>query len=88
MGRKLREENGVRLPARVWRVIDGARGGKKVCKFLRKMETGDTDITYAFEPTGRRIPTKSAMAAIESGLLRPMGDGLFGEETSQTWVAA
>lgn len=81
----MREENGVRLPARVWRVIDTARSGQKLCKFLRKKETGETDVQFAFEPKAKRVPTKSAQDAIKSGLLKPLGDGLFGE--SQTWVA-
>lgn len=88
MSRKLREENGVRLPARVWHVIDAAREGQRLCKFLRKKEDLSTEVVFAFEPKGRRVALKSAQEAIASGLLRAQGDGLFGEETSQTWVAA
>jgi len=88
MGRKLREENGIKLPKRVWRVIDDVRDGQRLCKFLRQKEDLSTEIVFALEPRGRRVATKSAQDAIASGLLKGAGDGLFGEETSQTWVAA
>lgn len=88
MGRKLREENGVRLPARVWSVIDQVRDGGKLCKFLRPVSGLEDDTQFFIEPQGRRVPAKSAQEAIASGLLQAQCDGLFGEETSQTWVAA
>lgn len=84
MPRKLREENGVALPKRVWRVIDQVRGGQKLCKF----RTGAETIEFVLEPRAIPIAPKAANAAIASGLLRPQGDGLFGADTSQTWVAA
>lgn len=85
---KLREENGVRLPKRVWRVVDLARDGQKLTKLLRRNQIGMTETEFAFEPGGKHVPTKSAKQAIESGFLKPMGDGLFGDDTSQTWGAA
>lgn len=85
---KLREENGVKLPKRVWRVIDAARNGKKLCKTLRKTAEGKTDVEFSLEPVARRVPLKDAQEAIASALLVPTGDGLFGDETSQTWIAA
>jgi hypothetical protein len=88
MGRKLREENGIKLPKRVWKVIDRVRDGGKLCKFLRPIDGLEGDTQFFIEPKGSRIAAKSAQEAIKSGLLKPVGDGLFGEETSQTWVAA
>lgn len=85
---RLREENGVRLAKRVWRVIDSARGGQTLCKSLRKKETGETEVEYAFEPSLKHVPAKSAKEAIASGFLKARGDGLFGDDSSQTWVAA
>lgn len=84
----MREENGVKLPKRVWNVIDRVRDGGKLCKFLRPVNGLEDDTQFFIEPQGRRVPAKSAQEAIKSGLLRPTGDGLFGEETSQTWVAS
>lgn len=88
MPRKLREENGIALPKRVWRVIDRARRGEKLCKLLRQSGNGNVLIEFAFEPSSKRAPTRDAQRAIASGLLRAQGDGLFGDETSQTWIAA
>lgn len=87
MGRKLREENGIRLPARVWRVIDTVRGGQKLCKYLHKKPDNTTDARFFVEPDGRKVSAESAVEAIASGLLKPLGDGLFEADTSQTWVA-
>lgn len=88
MSRKtIREENGIKLPARVWRVVDRVRDGEKLCKCIRQKTTGETEVEFAYEPSARRVPAKTAQEAIKSGFLRPACDGLFGEDTSQTWTA-
>lgn len=84
----MREENGVKLPKRVWSVIDRVREGGKLCKFFRPIADSEDDTQFFIEPQGRRVAPKSAQEAIKSGLLQPAGDGLFGAETSQTWIAA
>lgn len=84
----MREENGVKLPKRVWSVIDRVRDGGKLCKFLHPVNGLEDDTQFFIEPQGRRVAAKSAQEAIKSGLLRPAGDGLFGEDTSQTWIPA
>jgi len=76
-----------RIPARVQAVVDKCRSGQTLCKFLRQKETGETETVFFFEPSGRRCGPKSAVAAIDAGLLKPSGDGLFGQESSQTWTA-
>jgi hypothetical protein len=77
-----------KLPKHVQSVISKCRNGEKLTKSLRMKETGETEVSFAFEPSGRRAPPKSSADAISSGLLLPCGDGLFGAETSQSWVAA
>jgi hypothetical protein len=77
-----------KLPARVQNIITKCRRGEKLTKSLRLKETGETEISFAFEPSGKRAPPKSSIDAINSGLLRPLGDGLFGADTSQTFAAA
>ncbi len=76
-----------RLPKRVQAVIATVRNGQRLCKFLRQKTTGETEIQFFYEPSGKRVPPKSAVAATKSGLLSPSGDGLFSDEFSQTWVA-
>lgn len=78
----------VRLPARVRRVVKTVEAGERLCKFLRKEETGETEVIFFFEPSGRRCGPASAQAAIKSGLLAPCDDGLLGADSSQTWTAA
>ena len=84
----MREENGIRLPKRVWNIIDQVRDGNRLCKFLRPSQGLEDDTQFFIEPHGYRVATKSAQEAIASGFLQAQGDGLFGEETSQTWIAA
>lgn len=76
------------LPKRVQRVIERCRGGEVLCKQLRMKETGESEITFLFEPSGKKAPPKSSDMAVKSGFLRPRGDGLFDLDTSQTWEAA
>ena len=73
------------LPFRVKSILNAMDAGQRLCKSLRLKGTGETEITFHFEPSGRRVGSKSAQAAIETGLLTPLGDGLFEEELSQTW---
>jgi hypothetical protein len=88
MAKKAREEDGIALPKRIWRVVDRCRGGERLCKSLRQTEHGETVVEFAFEPSARRVAPALARAAIETPFLKPVGDGLFGDETSQTWIAA
>lgn len=76
------------LPARVKSVFAKMNGGERLVKSFRYKESGDTEVNFTFEPSGKRAGPKSAMAAIETGLLRPLGDGLFGDDLSQTWEVA
>jgi hypothetical protein len=76
------------LPKRAQAVIDRLRQGETLCKSIRHKETGETELTFTFEPSGKRAGPKSAERAIECGLLAPGGDGLFDASTSQTWRAA
>lgn len=77
-----------KLPGRVQKVINTCRAGQKLTKSLRLKDGGETEITFAFEPSGKSAPPKSSAEAIASGLLRPLGDGLLGADTSQTFAAA
>lgn len=76
------------LPQRVKRVIERCRAGQKLCKQIRLKDGGDSEVTFLFEPSGKKAPPKSSDAAIKTGFLKPMGDGLFDADTSQTWIAA
>ena len=67
-----------KLPKRVQSVIDRLHRGQKLCKCFRNKMGGEVEIIFTFEPSGRRAGPMSAAAAIESGLLTPLGDGLFG----------
>lgn len=77
-----------RLPKRVQSIISTMRRENwRLCKSLHHKESGQTEVTYHFEPVGRRCGPKSAMVAVEGGFLLPNNDGLFAV-TDQTWIAA
>lgn len=77
-----------KLPKRVLIIIETMQKNHwKLCKHLHHKETGETEVAFHFEPSGKRCGPKSAQAAIKSGLLVPGNDGLFSAETSQTWTA-
>lgn len=85
MGLTTSDELG-RLPARVKAVILTVRNGERLCKSFCFKETGETEINFYFEPSGKRAGPVNAQAATETEFLRPLNDGLFG--SSQTWTAA
>jgi len=76
------------LPKRVQRAIISVQRGHLLCRTFRVKEDGSGETTFAFEPSGRRCGRLTAEAAIASGYLAPQADGLFGEETAQTFVAS
>jgi hypothetical protein len=71
-------------PTRALSVLDPRQiKHQLVCKTFHVKKTGNVEITYLLEPSGRRVSPKCAENAIKAGLLVPVNDGLFG--TSQTW---
>lgn len=80
-------EKAPKIPVRVQRVVERVRGGERLCKSFFAKETGNTEVEFHFEPSGKRCGPKSAEEAIKAGLVVPLNDGLFGEETSQQWQA-
>jgi hypothetical protein len=77
--------NDNKLPKRVKRVIDIAASGQRIIKTYRLKESGEHEVIFTFMPSGRSAPPQSCIDAIEGGYLSPLGDGLFGAETSQSW---
>jgi hypothetical protein len=76
-----------RLPKRVQAIIAKCRAGERLCKQLHHKETNECELTFTFEPSGKRAGPKSAAQAIETAFLRPAGDGLLGNDSSQTFLA-
>lgn len=77
-----------KTPKTIQVVVDRLRDGQKLCRSLRMKDTGENEVCYFYEPGGRRCGRRTAEKAIDLGLLKPLGDSLFGPEDSQTWVAA
>jgi hypothetical protein len=75
----------VRMSGRAAAIIERCKNGQRLCKSFRFKESGDTEIIFFFEPSGKRAGPKSAQEAIATGLLKPLNDGLF--DASQTWTA-
>lgn len=74
------------IPKTVLAIADKCRGGQTLCKHLHQKDTGETEVLFFFEPSGKRCGPKRALRAIALGIVTPQGDGLFAE-TSQTFGA-
>jgi hypothetical protein len=48
-------------------------------------DSGETEVAFHFEPSGKSAPPFTALKAIREGLVVPFGDALFSEDMSQTW---
>lgn len=76
------------LPRSVRLAILTMRGGQRLCKRLHLKQSGETEVSFTFEPSGKRCRADTAAAAIKTPFVRPLGDGLFEPEFSQTFEAA
>ena len=77
-----------KLPFHTRRVIERCRSGERLCIQHRVKDTGEPEVLAYFEPSGKGTGAKSALNAISTEFMIPMGDGLFGDASSQTWRAA
>lgn len=68
-------------------VVIAMRGGQRLCKTIRLKVGGDTEYEYHLEPSGKTVPNGAAKRILVSRYVVPMGDGLLGSESSQTWAA-
>jgi len=66
-------------------LVEKCRSGKVIC-CSHPPDGGE--VSYFLEPGGFPIGEKTVKNALEHGLITPQNDGLFGAETSQTWVPA
>lgn len=82
MARKLKPSK------RVMFVVEKLKAGQFLCKYQRVNRQGNPEVVYSFEPSGRLCTPGTAKAAIRSGQIKANNDGLFGEDSSQTWAAA
>jgi hypothetical protein len=75
------------VPKRVQAVIDRMGAGERLCKSLKQSD-GDGSVEFRLEPSGDHVGPETARLAISCWGLKPCGDGLFDDGTSQTWVLA
>lgn len=69
------------------KLADKCRAGKKLCCSIRQTEEIGAGVVFHLEPGGEHVGRRTAENAIKHALVIPSNDGLFGPETSQTWVA-
>lgn len=77
----------VRTSPNVKALVKACQSGQRLCKFMHGKHYEEQSAYYVLEPSGRPVHARTASGAIRAGLLMPAGDGLFGLEDSQTWVA-
>jgi len=84
MARKVKK---VAVPKRILRLLERMHRGERLTRQLRPWrENVASDPIFRLEPSGREVATKTAYAAIGGGFVTPAGDGLFGAESTQTYL--
>lgn len=86
MPRKSKEPKQPKLPAKVQRLMRYLTNGHTLCLHYRSSEVGDSK-QYWLEPAQRPVGSWTVERALELGLIKSNGDGLFGDETGQTYSA-
>lgn len=81
-----RERKPIPVPARVQRLVAACRGGADYLPDLRAGVT--TERAYCLNPSGRPVGEWTFRRALDLGLLKPVGDGLFPDAESQTYRVA
>ena len=59
--------------------------GERLCKTVGNNRAGNPVTSYCLEPSGTHVAEGEALALLKSGKFVPVGDGLLGPESSQTW---
>jgi hypothetical protein len=67
-------------PIKGYQIVRRCCAGAVLCK-----SHGRAGVSYTLQPPGTKVKTRYARAAINSGALTPLHDGLFADQT-QTWV--
>jgi len=75
-----------KIGKRLQSLIDRLARGERIIKQLPR-EPGDKT-HFWFEPSSKPVPPKTFERAITEGFVKPANDGLFDDQTSQTWVSA
>ncbi|WP_129610852.1 MULTISPECIES: hypothetical protein [Rhodoplanes] len=68
-------------------IIRAMQSGERLTRTLRHKRTGECEITFALEPSGKTVSRRSGEIAIRTRFVEPLQDGLFGPDTSQTYRA-
>lgn len=75
-----------KLPAKVQRLMRYLNNGHTLCLHYRASEVGDSK-QYWLEPASRSVGSWTVERALELGLIKSNGDGLFADGASQTYSA-
>lgn len=82
------EDASPKYPKRVLNIVKACENGQTLHYCNVTLRGGNSEPQYWFEPSGKSAPPKSSRQAIDAGLVVPMGDGLFGGLSSQSFRAA
>jgi hypothetical protein len=66
-------------------ILDRCRNGERLTKTIATNRAGNPAISYCLEPSGTHVVENQGHSLLNSGKFEPVGDGLFGFNSSQTW---
>jgi hypothetical protein len=66
-------------------LVERCRNGERLAKTITKNRAGNSVVSFCLEPSGAHVTESQALGLLRSGKFVPVGDGLLGLESSQTW---
>ena len=66
-------------------ILERCRNGERLCKTIATNRAGNPVTSYCLEPSGAHVTENQALGLLRNGKFEPVGDGLLGLDSSQTW---
>jgi hypothetical protein len=66
-------------------ILERCRNGERLAKTITRNRAGNPVVSFCLEPSGTPVSENQALGLLRNGKLEPVGDGLLGLESSQTW---
>jgi hypothetical protein len=73
------------MPHTPTRILERCRNGECLAKTITRNRAGNPMVSFCLEPSGTHVTEGQAIGLLRSGKFAPVGDGLLGFESSQTW---
>ena len=66
-------------------ILERCRNGERLAKTMTTNRAGNPVVSFCLEPSGTHVTEDQALGLLRTGEFMPVGDGLLGLESTQTW---